>query len=502
MSAPLRRVRGFILLPVVLALTLVAAVAFLLNRAGGMNMQIAAGGLQADSARYVAEAGLAQINFQTQGRNCTGYTDLAATTFAAGSFSATVNPKSGTPVTLASTATLADGATSTLTRNNVTAHRTTQYTVTLQPGAAGLDTFIRSANPTTNYGADTKITVRGGETVALVQFDLSSIPAGSDIRSAQFSLWHLTGGGDTVSAFRVTTPWTEGTGVSASGANWTTYDGVRSWATAGGDYDPASGVTIVLPGNNTWATWDLTAQTAAWNAGTQPNYGFALVVSSGTDSFVSGDDTSNPTLQPKLTVTFLPPCGWVPPPTSVTLPASQDTWIDETGSGTTNYGGSLSFTVTNAAKRGRGLVRFDLSSVPAGTVLTNATLRLYVGSVTTPSNSILTVNRVADPWVEGTKNGSGIADGATWKNRDVTNNWSAGFGIYWGFSSGAPTSTSAISSSFTSGWVEWNVTALAQQWLGSPGLNYGAGVQINTSSAVLFNSREAAANQPQLVLTF
>jgi len=50
------RARGFILLTVVLALTLVAALAFLLNRSGGMNMSLAARGLQADAARYAAEA--------------------------------------------------------------------------------------------------------------------------------------------------------------------------------------------------------------------------------------------------------------------------------------------------------------------------------------------------------------------------------------------------------------------------------------------------------------
>lgn len=495
-----RRARGFILLPVVLALTLVAAVAFLLNREGGMNMRMAAGGLQADGARYVAEAGLAQVNAQTQGRNCTGYTDLPATTFGANRFSATVNPKVGSPVTLAATGTTAGGAAGTLTRGNVTVHQTTTYTVTLQPGAVGLDTNIRSANPNTNYGADTSLRVGTGLAVSLVQFDLSSIPAGSDIRSAQFSLYHTTGGNDAVTAYRATKPWTEGTGAAASGATWTTYDGVRSWATAGGDYDPASGVAITLPGNAAWATWDLTAQTTAWNAGTQANYGIELVATTGTnDTFVSSDEPSSVTLRPKLTVTFLPPCGWTPP--GAMFPASQDTWIDETGSGAANYGGSPSFKVTNGSKRGRGLLRFDLSSIPPGTVLVNATLRLYVGSVITPSNSTLSLYRVADPWVEGTRTGSGTADGATWKERDATNNlnWNYGFGGSFAATTTPPVN---IGSSFASGWVEWNVTALAQQWLDGVVPNYGAGVQIDTSSAVLFNSRQETENQPQLLLTY
>jgi len=498
-----RRARGFILLPVVLALTLVAAVAFLLNRSGGMNMAMAARGLRTDAVRYVAEAGLAQINAQAQARNCSGYTDLPAAAFGTGSFNATVNPKSGTPVTLASTATLADGTTSTLTRSNVTVRQITPYVVTLQPGATGTDTYIRSSPATTNYGADASLLIQAGAGRALVKFDLSSIPTGSDIRSAQFSLYHTNGGNDPVSAFRLTRPWAEGTGAAGSGAAWASADGVQTWTTAGGDYDPASGVAIALSPGGTWSTWDVTAQTAAWVTGTQPNYGIALVAASGgSNTFVSSDDAANPTLRPRLALNFLPPCGWVPPAPGVTLAASQDTWIDESGSGTSNYGGAASFTVTNAAKAGRALVRFDLSTVAPGTLLTSATLRLWAGSFSNKADSILTVHKVYDPWVEGSRNGSGSADGATWKTRDGSNAWSAGFGIYTGFDGGVPSSASAISSSFSSGWVEWNVTALAQRWIDGVSPNYGAGVMIDTASEIIFNSREWTAYQPQLVLTF
>lgn len=485
------RARGFILLPVVLALTLVAAVAFLLNRAGGMNMRMAAGGLQADSARYAAEAGLAQLAFQTQGRNCSGYTDLAATTFGAGSFSATVNPTAGSPVTLVSTSTLADGSTSTLSRTNVTMRQTTPYTLTLQPGTPGLDVSIRTGSPNTNYGGATTLAVQKQQTHALVQFDLSTVPAGSTILSAQFSLYHLTGGNDPVSAFGVTTPWTEGTGAEGSGATWNTYDGRHSWATAGGDYDPAGGITVTLPANNTWATWDLTAWTTAWQAGIQPNYGIALAANSGgLNTFVSSDEPSNIAQRPKLDVTFLPPCGWVPAANGVTLQASQDTWIDEAHANS-NYGSSISFTVTNDVKRARGLLSFDLSSIPSSKVLKSATLRLFTGSFSNPQNSILTVNPVNVPWTEG---------GASWKTADGTSNSWKGGGFGGNF--GAAAASATIGSSFTSGWVEWDVTALAQQWINGGSPNYGAGVLIDTSSAVTFNSREFTVNQPQLVLTY
>jgi hypothetical protein len=485
---------GFTLLPVILAMSLIAAIAFLLNRDSGMNAGMVASQSDADRARYTAEAGLQAVNAIAQGKNCTGYTDLGTTAFGAHSFTATVNPKSGTPVTLTAAATTDGGASASLTRSNVVVYQTTPNTLNLQPGTTGVDTYIRSSNPSGNYGGDTilKIGKIGpGQSVALVQFDLSFIPAGSTILSAQFSLYHTTGGNDMVSAFGVTKPWTEGTGAAGSGATWSTYNGAQSWATAGGDYDPALGVTIALPGNNAWAIWDLAAQTAAWTAGTQPNYGIALVETTGSgDAFVSSDEMSSITLRPKLTVNFLPPCGWVPPATGVTLQASQDTWIDEAHSNA-NYGNATSFTVTNASKRGRGLVQFDLSSIAAGTVLKSATLRLFTGSFSPKADSILTVNPVNVPWTEG---------GANWKTADgSSNSWKCGC---FGGNFAAAAASATISSTFVSGWVEWDVTALAQEWLDGIVPNYGAGVLIDTSSAAIFDSREFTVNQPQLVITY
>jgi len=489
---------GFTLLPVILAMSLIAAIAFLLNRDNGMNAEMVASQSDADRARYTAEAGLQAVNAIAQGNNCTGYTDLGTTAFGAGSFTATVNPKTGTPVTLTAAAATASGASASLTRANVVMHQTTLNTFFLQLGTTGMDTYIRSSSPNGNYGGDTNLKISPGQSVALQKFDLSYIPADSTILSAQLSLYHTTGGTDKVSAFGVTKPWNEGTGAAGSGATWNTYNGVNSWATAGGDYDPATGVTTVLPSNNAWATWDLTAQTAAWTAGTRPNYGIALVETTGSsDVFVSSDEMSSITLRPKFTVTFLPPCGWVPPATGVTLQASQDTWIDEAHSNS-NYGNSTSFTVTNAAKAGRGLVQFDLSGIAAGTLLKSATLRLFTGSFTNPQNSILTVNPVKVPWTE---------KDATWRTANgSSNSWTCG-GFGGCFAAAAASAT--ISSTFTSGWVEWDVTALAQEWLDGIVPNYGAGVlwvdgavQNDTSAAVIFNSREFTVNQPQLVITY
>lgn len=486
---------GFTLLPVILAMSLIAAIAFLLNRDNGMNAGMTASQSDADRARYVAEAGLQAINAITQGKNCNGYTDLSPTptptAFGADSFTATVDPASGTPVTLTATGTTAGGASAALTRSNITVYQT-PFILTLQPGAAGLDTFIRNSSNTTNYGADTSLSLKPGQDVGLVRFDLASLPAGSLVQSAQFSLFQTNSSNDTVSAFGVTRPWTEGTGAVGSGATWNTSDGVTTWTTAGGDYDPA-GVAIVLPGINTWATWNLTAQTAAWAAGTLPNNGILLVASgAGSTAFASSDNLTA-TNRPKLVITYTTPCGALPPPpppppgTVVTLVASQDAWIDKSVPNT-NYGVSP-LKVSKPVNPKRGLVRFNLSSIPAGTVPTSATLSLWVESFTNPLDSTVTVQPVSAAWVE---------NAVTWNKRTSTKWWSGGSFF------ATPAATAPISSTFTPGWVEWDVTAIAKQWLNGGITNNGILLQNDKDSVVTFSSRGAtdAAHRPKLVITY
>jgi len=311
-----RGAHGFVLLPVVLALTLVASVAFLLNHSGGMNMSMAGREGQADRARYVAQAGLAQINAQTQARNCSGYTDLAATAFGPHSFSATVNPKAGTPVTLTATSTTAEGASVSLSRA-IVAHQTTPQTATLQPGPAGMDSYVRVVQSSRNFGAETTLRLSTASEYALLQFDLASIPAGSQVTAAQLTLHqqNSTGGaGAKMSVHRVTRPWVEGTksgSGTADGVTWSTTDGATAWTATVGDRESVPLATIAADTESGLKTWDVTALAAAWLSGAFSNQGMVVIPSAGVNNlkFTSGDDPDDPTLWPKLTVTYLPPCG-------------------------------------------------------------------------------------------------------------------------------------------------------------------------------------------------
>ncbi len=511
------RAPGFTLLPVVLAMSLIAAIAFLLNRDNGMNAAMIARQSDLERARYAAEAGLQAVNYQVQQQGCAGSfpTSAAPVTnanFGGGAYSAYADKASGTPLLLSATGSY-NGASVTLSRANVPVFQSAMQTVTLQPAPAqGQDAYIDTSHPTFNYGVDTTLQLRTGPSEILLRFDLSSLAAGSRVipyadaggalqPGAVLSLYQSANSSSTgqISVHLITQSWVEGTGIggaTANGATWNTYDGVNNWPAPGSGYDARALSTTNYVAANGWYTWDITDAALAWTGSVYPNYGVRMRTSSGTISnaqYVSSDEPTNITLRPKVTLNYLVPCGTT---TTVTLPAIQDTWIDQTGSGTANYGGDSTFTVTNANKKGRGLLLFNLSSVPAGTTLKSATLQLWAKSFTSPANSNLTANKVFNPWTE---------NGANWVTRDGVTSWSGGAGGYYGFDGGLPISTQPITSAFVSGWVQWDVKPLAQGWLSGTYPNYGVGVMIDTSSVVTFASREESVNvdhRPQLVITY
>lgn len=322
------RARGFILLSVALALILVAAVAFLLNRSGGMNMSMAARGLESDSARYVAEAALAQINFQTQNLNCTNYTDLTTDFDDDWRFTATVNREAGSPVTFSAIATKkASGAAATLTqsnkleRKNVATYGALVLDMPLQsPDSTGKDTTLNSVDNTFNYGRYRAISA-SANLRALLQFDLSDIPVGSRISSATLWLYrnNASGGGGSVGLYRVTTRWTEGTenvGPSITSATFITANDTAPWSTAGGDYDPiAIDLTASAPSAGL-KSWNATSLVQGWADESYPNYGMILIATGGGGGeYVSSDYiASNLERHPKLQVSYYPRCHLGPAP--------------------------------------------------------------------------------------------------------------------------------------------------------------------------------------------
>jgi hypothetical protein len=111
-------------------------------------------------------------------------------------------------------------------------------------------------NSTLNYGVDPNLNVDwNGPKNALIRFDVSAIPTGSQIVSATLTLTTSASGTEagTIEVYNVTEAWSEGTLDGAAGeANWTARQTGVNWTTAGGTHD-ATILTTFAPRANATA---------------------------------------------------------------------------------------------------------------------------------------------------------------------------------------------------------------------------------------------------------
>lgn len=138
--------------------------------------------------------------------------------------------------------------------------------VVLQP--PGSDAYVNMASPYTNYGSASVLWVGklSDSTVyrALVQFNVSTIPAGISVLSATLKLYvdyapspGVTGG---YTPYIITSPWNQG------GVTW---NNMPSFNTS------VHGSTTNI--NNTgWYQWNVTSIVSTWFTGTYPNYGIII----------------------------------------------------------------------------------------------------------------------------------------------------------------------------------------------------------------------------------
>ncbi len=381
MSAAVRPVRaaGFTLLPVILAMSLIAAIAFLLNRDNGVNARMIANRSDLDRARYAAEAGLQAVNFviqsQSPGMGCTGTnypTSGTVTNFFGATYSAyasknklTGNPPP--PIGLVSTGSY-NGASVTLTRDAYVYQ--SPMTIIVRPGdslqPAGYDTYLDGGSSDRNFGGALvmKLSTTPSNLQPLLKFDLrQGAPGGFPLGSraipwygvdpldppatpaklqpgAKLSLYMSSpgsaGSSGSVNAQLITQNWVAGTGTGGSpsgGATWLYYDyngtnPQNKWPSPGVGYasTPVASTPYPDPPAVGWYHWDLTNAAAAWLSGVYPNNGIWLVGSSatgyniGNTDYVSSNSTAKDTLgesaRPKLTLNTLIPCGYAAPPSA------------------------------------------------------------------------------------------------------------------------------------------------------------------------------------------
>ncbi len=602
MTLALRPVRaaGFTLLPVILAMSLIAAIAFLLNRDNGVNARMIANRSDLDRARYAAEAGLQAVNFviqsQSPGMGCTGTnypTSGTVTNFFGATYSAYAdknkllggNPPP--PIGLISIGSY-NGASVTLTRAAYVYQ--SPMTIVVRPGdtdtnqPAGYDTYVDSGSSDRNFGGALvmKLSTTPSNFQPLLKFDLRQSAPGGFPRGSRAIPWYgvnppstpaklqpgaklslymsspgSAGSSGSVNAQLITQNWVAGTGTGGSGANgatWDTSDGYvgpppppHTWLSPRYAPTPVAGI----PYTNVvgWYDLDLTNAAAAWLSGVYPNYGIWLVASPtsgsniGNTDYVSSDSAATDTLgkpaRPKLTLSTLLPCGTTAPPSATGTPATNKTATLITTKDTficcswndLNEGGYSGLSVWGSTSSNRSLVQFDLTSIPttnsatgAPTQIVSAMMRLYsyIDNTNTSQTNLaktITAYRVTQLWDEGTKSGSGPANGATWNYAQFVkaNNY-----IFWTNPGGTYEATSGVTGTddsgnplpinFSVGWVKWDVTPLMKDWFAnaqdsSKGFpNRGVLITINTTDNLSFVSRENttydASYRAQLIVTY
>jgi hypothetical protein len=148
-----------------------------------------------------------------------------------------------------------------------------------------------------------------------------------------------------------------------------------------------------------------------------------------------------------------------------------------TADATTNYGSKTLLDVDGASQI--TYIQFNLASIPAGASVSQATLKLYVNTVTTAGS--FNVDYVSGAWTENTI--------------DATNAPALG---------GAIASGVAITTADKNQYILINVTSAVQAWLSGSETNNGLALVANSTFNATFDSKEntTTSHPPELDIAF
>jgi len=390
--------------------------------------------------------------------------------------------------------------------------------VVFQQGTDGYagseDTYIELANPGQNACTGQLLLVRGRDTTStLVRYDVSSVPSNATVVEAYLELHadpaNAQGELDLeVGAFGLLKDWV------ACEASWTAASGAIDWEEMGAS---ASEDRTVLPADSGiatgagWYQYNVTGLVQNWVLDASSNDG--LLVAS-TDQryaelyqFCSAE---YPTvgLRPRLRVRYLvtgaipAPVAPVPDVPQVLMSFQQeadgyagctDTYI-ELSDPDANHGQDQLLLVRGRVNTS-GLVRFDISQLPANAVVLQAYVQLKASDDSDALPLEVASYPVLRPWV---------ASEATWNN--------AAAGALWGQAGATGTADRPATPSDRemlngAGWCQWNVTDMVKGWADNPSSNYGLLLESpdeRWSAAYRFiaTGHVAGASYPKLVITY
>ncbi len=199
------------------------------------------------------------------------------------------------------------------------------------------------------------------------------------------------------------------------------------------------------------------------------------------------------------------------PADTISLSSVADTWIhsenkSDSGKGTTNYlsVGADGADPTFTARIARGLLRFDLTTLPEGAVVTSAVLKLTqaLANERTGDGKIpISVYRVLQDWNEG--DGVYGGPGANWTYRQ---NNSAAWGAEGADGAADRAADPTATTDILNNPQQWDVTSDVQLMLSGHASNYGWLVVADDGEGgdrYRFRSREAAeAQHPRLEISY
>ena len=197
---------------------------------------------------------------------------------------------------------------------------------------------------------------------------------------------------------------------------------------------------------------------------------------------------------------------------TVVLEPAADTTISRDETGESNGKGQHLFVgATNAGLLRRGLLRFDLASVPAGARVVSASLQLNASRSIAAAQTLELVP-LLEGWGEGTSNAdnnegrltAATAGDATWLMRIFPDTaW-----FLSGGSAGLPEASLSVSGLGLKTWTSPAMATRVEAWLADPSTNHGWLLKNTTetgaASAFRFDTREhpTLASRPKLTVTY
>ena len=449
-----------------------------------------------------------------------------------------------------------------------------QAAIATIPASKDNTLYQNAAGSTSNGAGEYMFTGRTSDSFvrrAVIRFDVAaSIPAGATINSVTLQL-RVSRVKDsisrTTSLHRLVADWGEGTSNSGQnegqGAPATTGDATwihrfypsTSWSAAGGDFNATASASLGITGTGTyaWTSATMILDVQGWLATPASNFGWLIRGDESIDETAKRLNTrenGTTSTRPMLIVDYTPaggttgacclpggnctvtdspscasqggtylgddttcspnPCGGGS--VTVTLSALKDNTLYEDATGSLSNGvGEFFFSGRTNGLRRRAVLAFAVAdSIPAGAVVSAATLTLRTTSGGGTSN--VSLHRALAGWGEGTSDASGdessgapsTTNDATWIHRFYnTQLWTAAGGDY----ASTASATTAVADQAFYTWSGAGVASDIQGWLNNPTTNFGwliVGVESGNSQK-RYASRHYAADitfRPKLQITY